>query len=117
MRTSNWGLLGIVRTHLGTAQNSPGILVRSSVTVYYALCHADCRLLKQLGRTRAIECVQRCIFESSVYVSIHVLLVSLQSVPYCLHSRKGNSIVRPLSMAIFTLLPSAKIGGPKLSTS
>ena len=67
-----------------------------------ALCHAvraDCLLMMQLSRVhscdkfkfanahhRLFKCIQCCIFESGIYVGVDVLVVSLQSVPYCLRT-------------------------------
>ena len=119
-----------------------------------ALCHAiraDCLLMKQLGRMHSCDkfeftnarhrllFIQCCIFKSSIYVGIDVLVVSLKSVyplhPFVLHCWMRNSIasvsecmiqlallltssphilsnLEPLPTVILTLLLSAVIDGP-----
>ena len=151
---ANWALLNIIGTWRW-------IRIASDLHErdLKALCHAiraDCLLMKQLGPTclrdkfefaiarhHLFKCIQCCIFEFSIYVGFDVLIVSLQSVSYCLptplvvllHCWMRNSIasvsermiqlavsftsspcitsdLEPLPMVIFTLLPSAEIGGP-----
>ena len=120
------------------------------------LCHAvraDCLLMKQLGCMHSrdkfkfanachhlFKCIQRYIFESNIYVGMDVLVVSLQSVLYCLPtlpfvlfycwmsnlmphlsvwcSRSPAPHVllalEPLPMIILTHLPSATVCVPLL---
>ena len=71
--------------------------IRSQLKALYHAIRTDCLLMKQLGcmysrdnfeftnaRHYLFKCIQCCIFKSSIYVGINVLVVSLQSVPYSL---------------------------------